>query len=71
MTNYRKQQSKYIIVDLISSIVVWLCFLFFRWLVYEGKMFTIDTVLIPAFDFYLAPYVRATFIEEIKKCQKS
>lgn len=52
MTNYRKQQSKYIIVDLISSIVVWLCFLFFRWLVYEGKMFTIDTVLIPAFDFY-------------------
>lgn len=52
MTNHRKQQFKYIIADFISSVGVWLCFLLFRWLVYEGKVFSMDTVLIPAFDFY-------------------
>ena len=25
---------------------------------------------IPAFDFYMAPYVRATFIEEVKKLEE-
>ncbi len=51
MTLYRKQQLKYVITDILSSEVVWLCFLLFRWLVYEGKVFSVETVLIPAFDF--------------------
>lgn len=52
MTSHRKQQLKYIVTDIISSEVVWLCFLLFRWLVNDGKVFDVDTVLIPAFNFY-------------------
>lgn len=39
-------------MDFLSAELVWLCFLLFRWLVYEGKVFSVTTVLIPAFDFY-------------------
>ena len=53
MTLRRKQQIGYIIADLISSELVWLCFLGFRWMVYEGRMVSMDTVLIPAFSFWL------------------
>lgn len=49
---YRKQQLKYVLVDLLSAECVWLLFLLFRWLVYEGRIFGVDTVLIPAFNFY-------------------
>lgn len=49
----RKQQLWYILTDLISSELVWLCFLAFRWVVYEGRMEMLEDVLIPAFDFYL------------------
>jgi len=49
----RKQQSKYILSDFISAILTWLSFLLFRWLVYEGKVFSVDTVLIPAFSFWM------------------
>lgn len=52
MTQRRKLQLAYLAVDTLSSEVVWLCFLLFRWLVYEGKMFSVNTVLIPAFNFY-------------------
>ncbi len=52
MTPHRRQQLIYLIADIISSEVVWLCFLWFRWLVYEGKVFGVDTVLIPSFSFY-------------------
>lgn len=52
LSNYRKQQLLYIAVDILSAIVVWLLFLSFRWMVYEGKLFGVDTVLIPAFNFY-------------------
>lgn len=52
MNKRRKLQIAYILTDILSSEAVWLCFLFFRWLVYEGKVFSVDTVLIPAFDFY-------------------
>lgn len=52
MTQRRKLQLSYITVDFLSSELVWLSFLLFRWLVYEGMMFSVDTVLIPAFDFY-------------------
>ncbi len=52
MTPHRRQQITYLIADIISSEVVWLCFLWFRWLVYEGKVFGVDTVLIPSFNFY-------------------
>ena len=49
----RKQQLWYIIADLISSEAVWLCFLAFRWLVYDGRVWSVDEVLIPAFSFLM------------------
>lgn len=47
----RKQQIALLIADLISSELVWFCFLVFRWLVYQGRLFNADEVLIPAFSF--------------------
>ena len=47
----RKQQLWYLIADLISSELVWLFFLAFRWLVYDGRVWSVDEVLIPAFSF--------------------
>ena len=52
MTLRRKQQLWYIIADLISSELVWLCFLGFRWLVYDGHVELLEDVLIPAFNFW-------------------
>lgn len=52
MTTYRKQQLLYILTDLLTSVIVWLGFLLFRWLVYEGRVMSVDTVLIPAFGFW-------------------
>lgn len=52
MIKYRKYQWLYIGTDILTSILVWLSFLFFRWLVYDGRVIGIDTMLIPAFDFY-------------------
>ncbi len=52
LTHYRKQQLRYIVADFLSAMVVWVLFLTFRWLVYEGRLFSVDTVLIPAFNFY-------------------
>lgn len=48
----RKQQLWYVIADLISSELVWLCFLLFRWIVYEGRVEVLQDALIPAFDFW-------------------
>lgn len=48
----RKQQLTYLLADLISSELVWLCFLGFRWIVYEGRMEGLSDVLIPAFSFW-------------------
>ena len=53
MTLRRKQQLWYILADLISSELVWLCFLGFRWMVYDGRVQLLDDVLIPAFGFWL------------------
>lgn len=53
---YRQQQSLYVFVDILSSLLVWGAFLVFRWLVYEGKVFTVDMVLVPIFNFY-APLI--------------
>lgn len=52
MTLRRRQQLLYAIADLISSELVWLCFLAFRWLVYDGHVELLDDVLIPAFNFW-------------------
>lgn len=52
MTQRRKLQLVYIFVDLLSSELVWLMFLLFRWLAYEGRVFGVDTIILPAFDFY-------------------
>ncbi len=51
MNQRRKQQLAILIADLISSELVWLCFLVFRWLVYQGRLFNAEQVLIPAFSF--------------------
>lgn len=53
MTLRRKQQLWYVIADLISSELVWLCFLGFRWMVYDGRVKLLEDVLIPAFGFWL------------------
>ncbi|MBQ2068304.1 MAG: sugar transferase [Paludibacteraceae bacterium] len=52
MTLRRKQQLWYLIADLISSELVWLCFLGFRWMVYEGRMELLEDVVVPAFSFW-------------------
>lgn len=61
MTAQRKQQLKYLFADFISAEVVWMSFLLFRWLVYDGRVFGNGALLIPAFDFYrpliLFPFV--------------
>ena len=49
----RKQQLKYVLTDIISSELVWLCFLIFRWMVYEGRFEFMREALIPAFSFWL------------------
>ena len=48
----KRQQLIYILTDIISSLLIWGCFLVFRWLVYDGRVFSIDTVLVPMFNFY-------------------
>ena len=51
--NRRKQQQLiYVLVDILSSLLVWGSFLLFRWLVYDGRVFSVDSVLIPMFNFY-------------------
>ena len=49
----RKQQIRYILADLISSELVWLCFLIYRWMVYDGRFEFMRDALIPAFSFWL------------------
>ena len=51
MSTYRRQQLRYILADILSAELVWLLFLLFRWIVYEGRLFSVEEVLIPAFDF--------------------
>ena len=48
----RKQQLWYVAGDLISSELVWLCFLGFRWMVYDGHVEFLEDVLVPAFSFW-------------------
>ena len=48
----KKYQLSYMLVDFMSAMLVWMAFLLFRWLIYEGRMFSVDTVLIPMFNFY-------------------
>ena len=53
MNPRRKQQILYLLADLLSSELVWLSFLGFRWMAYEGRVGLLENVLIPAFDFWL------------------
>ena len=48
----KKQQLIYLLVDIFSSLFIWGAFLVFRWLVYEGKMWSVDNIVIPMFNFY-------------------
>jgi len=48
----KKHQLVYMMMDFLSSLVVWSLFLMFRWLVYEGRIFSMDTILVPMFNFY-------------------
>ena len=52
LSKYRRQQLAYICVDILSSLLVWVAFLGFRWMVFEGKVLGVDTLLVPMFDFY-------------------
>ncbi len=52
MSIYRRQQMRIILADIVSAELVWLLFLLFRWIVYEGKVMSVEGVLIPAFDFH-------------------
>ena len=52
MTLRRKQQLWYVLADLISSELVWICFLGFRWMVYDGRVALFEDVLVPAFSFW-------------------
>ena len=49
----KKLQLIYLLVDILSSVLVWGAFLIFRWLVYENRIFSVDTVFVPMFNFYL------------------
>lgn len=52
MTRRRRQQYIYLAADAVSALLTWLCFLMFRWLVYDGRIFSVNEVLFPAFNFY-------------------
>ena len=52
MTLRRKQQLWYLLADLISSEIVWICFLGFRWIVYDGRVEQLNDVFVPAFSFW-------------------
>ena len=52
MNARRKQQLIYLIADIISSELVWICFLGFRWMVYDGRVALLDDVLVPAFSLW-------------------
>lgn len=48
---HRKQQLRYLIADLLSAEATWICFLIFRWMIYDGRVFSVDSMLVPAFSF--------------------
>ena len=52
MTPRRKQQLWYVAADFISAELVWICFLIFRWMVYDGRVEFVKDAIIPAFDFW-------------------
>lgn len=52
MTLRRKQQLWYMAADLISSELVWISFLIFRWMVYDGTVEFVKDAIFPAFSFW-------------------
>lgn len=55
--NKKRQRIKYIVADTLSALIVWLCFLIFRWMVNDGRVFGYETVLVPAFNFYIPLFI--------------
>ncbi len=47
-----RQRLKYMVADAISAEIVWMLFLGFRWLVYDGHAFSYTDILVPMFNFY-------------------
>ncbi len=54
LTQHRKQQLMYLLFDLLAAVLVWVSFLIFRWVIYDERIFSVDTVLVPVFSFYRA-----------------
>lgn len=52
MSTHRKQQLYYVAADVLSALLVWACFLVFRWLVYDGYILSMKSVVFPIFNFY-------------------
>lgn len=52
MNAHRKQQLYYVVADILSALLVWACFLVFRWLVYDGYILSMKSVVFPIFNFY-------------------
>ena len=57
----KKRQIALLVADVVSALLVWVCFLVFRWLVYDGRIFSMDSVLIPAFGFYKPLFLYPVF----------
>ncbi len=52
LSQHRRQQLIYMMLDLIGSVLIWVSFLLFRWAVYEERVTEVGTLLVPAFSFY-------------------
>ena len=53
ISKHRRLQALYVLVDLLSAMVVWFLFLYFRWLVLDETVTNWDMFFAPAFDFSL------------------
>lgn len=52
ISQYRKIQWLYIAIDALAAATVWVLFLGYRWLVYDGRITIFSEVLVPAFSLW-------------------